>query len=218
MRDLLPNSWLRTIYPRFPKRFVRDVFTSVVATGIATVAFSSLRNPLEAPPVQASLPVLSQSGKIIDRLARETGQPETLDPTPRTVVPAALLFSQLMPAPSESDVTQVASEDSRPFENLVLAASESRGPGTSSQAKKHHRESTKTGPAVADAAVHSVPLPPSRPASLELAASTLEASSPQESRLLGIVPRALLPSLASTSDTMAKVASLGDKLLEHLIP
>jgi len=175
-------------------RFVRDVLTSVVATGIATVAFSSLRT---APPRETVMapPTLSASGKIVERL----------DGTITEEVSGN--HSQTLPAMAKIDLAAWHPQNAgwapdRSLERVVIVAAAKPAVPSSERVRT---AASKTLP---------TPLPPTRPAAAEVAVASHEEPAP---RVFGIIPRRFLPPVPGR-ETWTKIAELSGTLIDRVTP
>ena len=193
MRNLVAS---RSLSSRaFPGgRFVRDVLASVVATGIATIAFSSLRT---TPPHETAIapPALSASGKIVERL----------DGTVTEEVSA--VQSQTLPAMAKIDLAawhpqNVGWASDRSLERaIIVAAAKPAAPSS----ERVRTAASKTLPA---------PLPPTRPVAAEIAVASHEEPAP---RVFGIIPRRFLPPVPGR-ETWTKIAELSGTLIDRVTP
>lgn len=189
---------------RSARRLATEVATSAVAVCLAALAFTAFE-PAPAPVEVAAAPVLSpSSGKIVDRFGKDAEIGAAVQSRSSAELVALFNFDQAGRPVLAFAAAPMAS---------VLAEIEQASPSPRTRPAETARPAAPIRMAAA------APLPPTRPAP-SLPASVAASPAPEDEpvRLLGIsLPRAgeILP---AGQAVLKRVASLGDTLLDDLIP
>lgn len=228
-------SEIGTMAVRTERRFVAEVVACGVAVGLASLAFSVLRQDAPAPLATSTAPMVDAvTGKIVDRFGPTAVAEIVLER--RTVNSVALFAPGLDLGPGLTAIVahaERAATEARPTQ--VAEAAASRPPSVAAKARTAPSRPVMVGKAAPVG--ETAPLPPPRPEALvaeTLAmATTDESVAKQSTGLFGwslpgeLVPtgRKVLRHVASLGDTvldqrkvLKEVVSMGDAVLDRLTP
>lgn len=205
-----------------PHKMTTELVTCVAVASLVTLAFFNRGEATIPAPVASNPPTLDlRSGKILDRVAGEMAATAFSGEKTRAPVNSAIHFAYGLDVTDDAPtIASAEPQDVVPTTMKVTAREMTKQANGTSRTKQRpaNGATTSSTPRVMAGVASATPVPPPRPAPVAAPTTVVaQGAEPEEpTSLLGrVLPPKLLP---SGREAWNKVASLGEALVDRLVP